>query len=348
MTHEAVAADFLNGYEKLIFDMDGVLTSEQNYWNAAALAVYELLCSKHYFGTQQLDFQRVFSQTAQIRDALMYGDKTIALLKNQGINTNWDLAYVLLAGITLLDDERDYSKVYSYFKEQNLNVPMLYEHACELLSRHYTGIDCTRFGELWTMLQTAFNEWYYGIKYFSVAYNRPVSEPQKPGFMEHEQPLHSIETTKYLLETLNRQGFKLAIGTGRPQMELEVPLKNWGLLQYFEKDACITHNHIIKAQEEQTDSNISLAKPHPFVFLKAAYGVDYSTKRLLEGDYDMEYIKKVLIIGDAGADILAAQNMGADFAAVLTGVSGQATRGYFEKQGANYILNSVNDLIKRK
>ena len=48
-----------------------------------------------------------------------------------------------------------------------------------------------------------------------------------------------------------------------------------------------------------------------------------------------------LIVGDAGADILAAKAMGADFCAVLTGVQGERARPYFEKLNAEYILNSV-------
>ena len=36
-------AKFLDKYDTVIFDMDGVITSEQNYWNCAALIVWEYL-----------------------------------------------------------------------------------------------------------------------------------------------------------------------------------------------------------------------------------------------------------------------------------------------------------------
>ena len=36
-------AKFLDKYDTVIFDMDGVITSEQNYWNCAALTVWEYL-----------------------------------------------------------------------------------------------------------------------------------------------------------------------------------------------------------------------------------------------------------------------------------------------------------------
>ena len=37
-------------YDTVIFDMDGVITSEEMYWNAAALTVYEYINSSDYFG----------------------------------------------------------------------------------------------------------------------------------------------------------------------------------------------------------------------------------------------------------------------------------------------------------
>ena len=77
------------------------------------------------------------------------------------------------------------------------------------------------------------------------------------------------------------------------------------------------------------------------MFLKALYGTDYDDLRLYRGDYDPEPIRRTLVVGDAGSDILAAKAMGADFLAVLTGVSGERARSYFEEIGAEYILPNV-------
>ena len=88
-----------------------------------------------------------------------------------------------------------------------------------------------------------------------------------------------------------------------------------------------------------------LAKPAPFSFLKAAFGTKYDDRSLALGQYDPQPLKQVLIVGDAGADILAAKAMHTDFAAVLTGVNGQQARAYFEKEGATYICDSVLDLM---
>ena len=80
--------------------------------------------------------------------------------------------------------------------------------------------------------------------------------------------------------------------------------------------------------------------------MKALYGTDYDDKRLVSGDYDKSKIAGTLVVGDAGADILAAKAMGADFCAVLTGIQGEKGREYFEENGAEYILPSVIDFLE--
>ena len=92
--------------------------------------------------------------------------------------------------------------------------------------------------------------------------------------------------------------------------------------------------------------NGTFTKPHPYMFLKALYGTDYDDKKLIDGNYNKNKIKTTLVVGDAGADILAAQAMGADFCAVLTGIQGEKARKYFENLKAAYILNSVLDFVE--
>ncbi len=59
-------------------------------------------------------------------------------------------------------------------------------------------------------------------------------------------------------------------------------------------------------------------------------------------------VKKTLVVGDAGADILAAKAMGAGFCAVLTGIQGEKAREYFKSLNAEYILNSVEDFLEEE
>lgn len=91
-------------------------------------------------------------------------------------------------------------------------------------------------------------------------------------------------------------------------------------------DFC-NYDNVVEAEKEL--NNNALTKPHPYMFLKALYGTDYSNKRIVDGDYDKAKIKTTLVVGDAGADILAAQTMDADFCAVLTVIQGRESKRLF-------------------
>lgn len=331
---------FVKEFDKIIFDMDGVLTSEENYWNSAALTIYELLNSKKYFGNSTIHADEVFACTAKLRKEIFGDDRTIITLKNFGVNSNWDLAYLVLAGIVGLETS-DYEYVLNHYKQMNLAPPEIYDHADSLLQRRFKNTDCSRTGSLWAMLQIVFNEWYYGDKYFEIAYGKKSAELGKVGFMENEQPMHPAQDTINLLKFLTSNGITLGIGTGRPQFELDIPMKNCGIDGYFDKNSCITHDDIVASGKKL---NMFLAKPNPFTFLKAAFGKNYADEKIIGGDYDKDSISKILVVGDAGADILAAKAMGAKFAAVLTGINGKNARKYFEDMESDYIFDNVLEL----
>lgn len=86
----------------LIFDLDGVITSEQKYWNTARLNVWELITKPDYLGLTDY-----FGPTHPPQ-VLASGQQTINNdfiyeLKRRAINSNWDLTYFVfclhLAGI---------------------------------------------------------------------------------------------------------------------------------------------------------------------------------------------------------------------------------------------------------
>ena len=78
--------DFLKKYDTLIFDMDGVMTSEQGYWNATALSVYEMLHSKNYFGNEDVDINSLVKSVKAVREEIFFSDKLITALKKKGVN----------------------------------------------------------------------------------------------------------------------------------------------------------------------------------------------------------------------------------------------------------------------
>ena len=79
---------------------------------------------------------------------------------------------------------------------------------------------------------------------------------------------------------------------------------------------------------EQQGIHAEFTKPHPFMFLKGHYGGKISDLDIYNGRYDRAACKTNLVVGDAGADLFAAKEAGCAFAAVLTGVQGQAARAF--------------------
>jgi phosphoglycolate phosphatase-like HAD superfamily hydrolase len=78
----------------IVFDMDGVITSEAEYWNTADHTVLELFYGKQFIGLEDEMFLSVMIKPgASITLNHFVSQNFIALLRNNGLNTNWDLAY---------------------------------------------------------------------------------------------------------------------------------------------------------------------------------------------------------------------------------------------------------------
>lgn len=327
---------FLNGYDTIIFDMDGVITSEQNYWNAAALTVWEFLESGKYYGEGEFSPAAALESLIDIRKSLFCGDEIITALKERGVNSNWDLAYIVFcaavanAPLSPIANGGGALELYSEAAER----------AAAALNRDigYTR----RGGELWLALRDAFQEWYLGDEGYESLYGRRPRQEGKPGLCREEKPIIGLDLLKSLLAALNERGKRLCIATGRPRFEMLLPLRLWGIENEFDPDGLCSFDAVERAERETGISPLS--KPHPYIFIKAALGLDFSDKAIVGGDYPKGF-DRVLTVGDSGADALAANAMGADFAAVLTGISGGGGRDYFKEQNAKYILNSLSDFF---
>lgn len=326
---------FLDKYDTLIFDMDGVITSEESYWNCAALAVWE------YMRGGKINSAECMARLKEIRAEVFFNDELICVLKGKGVNSNWDLGYVtvLMAWICSGRDTVSLDGVLAYAKSLPDNIIEVYD----TLSRRCheaAGYDyrwLLRNGVMWQTMQELFQEWLLGDK---LCGHLPMNAG-KPGLLYREEPIVDKARLVKLLKELGSKK-RLCTGTGRPYVEMIQPLSDWGVTDCFAKDGLCCYDHV-RAAEKTLGCN-KLTKPHPYMFLKALYGTDFDDGRLLAGEYDKTKIPRTLVIGDAGADILAAQAMGADFCAVLTGINGSAARGYFEKLNADYIIDSVLDL----
>src|SRR5438309_314106 len=96
----------------LIFDLDGVITSEEAYWDAAGLTLHELLYSPRYWdiegncpGEQDKQYHPTATaeESRRISRAIL-PEAEILALKARAINSNWDTCYaaVCLRLINLL------------------------------------------------------------------------------------------------------------------------------------------------------------------------------------------------------------------------------------------------------
>lgn len=344
----ATLAPFLDKYEYIIFDMDGVITSEQNYWDIAALTVYELLNASHYYGTMPFDPSDALRRVKEIRSEVFCNDKTITLVKERGVNSNWDLGYIVFAYI-LTGRCKTYEDVYSYIEKSSLMAFDLYEECAHLLSEklNLPKEVCRRNEPVWNMCRDCFQEWYFGSDEFEVFYNVKPRCAGKESMEMREVPAIELFDIISVLEELKSSGKKLMIATGRSDRDVSNPMKLWDIRKYFEMDAIATYTHITKAEEHflKKGEKVLLTKPEPYIFLKALYRTDYPDEKIVAGDYDKSLISKALVVGDAGSDLFAAKRMGADFLAVLTGVSGEKAKGYFESENAEYILPSIKAMI---
>ena len=101
----------------IVFDLDGVITSEEAYWDAAGLTLHELLYSPRYWdvdgstlGAGEQDKQdRKYSPAATTEESrsisrAILPEPEILALKARAINSNWDVCYaaVCLRLINLL------------------------------------------------------------------------------------------------------------------------------------------------------------------------------------------------------------------------------------------------------
>jgi len=332
-------ASFLDKYDTIIFDLDGVITREQQYWNAAALTVWEFLYSKNYFGKEHLDAPKLMKNYTDIRNKVFADDKLITLFKSKGVNSNWDLGYIIFATVMLNDGNFDKA----FLASQNYSDNILDDYP--IIAHKLTaklGIDCERNSELWLSMQSCFQEWFLGDTLFTKKYNKNPILSGKSGLCYEEEPIIDGEKLITIMKMLHEKGVRLCVASGRPLEEAMTAIEKFKILEYLDPNAIICYNFVEIAEAEL---GINLTKPHPFMFTKAMLGASFPNKKLLEGDFPKEQLKRTLGVGDAGADILSAHNSGMDFCAVLTGISGKAAKGYFEQEKAEFILDSLEDFL---
>ena len=92
----------------IVFDLDGVITSEEAYWITAGLVLHQLLFSPHYWNIADpvpTDYQDYQPPAPEEYEQVAHATLPIAIilkLKARSINSNWDTCYIA-ACICLID-----------------------------------------------------------------------------------------------------------------------------------------------------------------------------------------------------------------------------------------------------
>jgi phosphoglycolate phosphatase-like HAD superfamily hydrolase len=366
----------------VLFDVDGVLLSEEHYFDASALTVWEMLISSNYLALAPEQFKTDYTEAEikHIRENVFQEDQVLKFMKSRGLNANWDMIYLAFSQqlIHLLsqikDNEaakidqwltnpihyetlRDIGTVLSQYQvELNFNLFVdefsrteatkqeLFEYL-NALSKEKLGVETSIFqkGELWSICEHVSQEWYVGDENVLVSTGRPSVQTGKKGFLANETTLAPAQEIAALFQHLTTNGITIGIGTGRPELETIQPFKHLNWLKYFDENRIITADEVSKAEQEKQQPK-SLSKPHPFTYIMGLKGKETSAIDCLNIPLPIQKGKEVLVVGDSLADLLAARQLGCQFAAVLTGLSGKDARQSFEQHQADYILDSILDI----
>lgn len=367
----------------ILFDVDGVLLSEERYFDASALTVWELLHSEKYLGLGPEKFKTELAdhEISAIRQSVFEHDRVLKFFKSRGLNANWDMIYLtfsfqlihLLSQI--IEDERtkisnwlqddidrntllemkevftkyklevQYDLFIQEFQRSTAERKDLYQHL-NILAEQKLGVKTSIFNvksALWSVCEHVSQEWYVGDEHVLASTGRPSVQIGKKGFLAEEKTLASPEKISQLFQELSDEGFLIGIGTGRPELETVKPFEYLNWLSYFDRNHIVTADEVLHAEREQP-GYAPLSKPHPYTYIQAMKGKQVSVSDCLTTNLPIENGDQLLVVGDSLADLLAARTIGCSFAAVLTGLSGKDARAEFEEHHADFILDSVLDV----
>lgn len=273
----------------IVFDLDGVITSEEAYWDAAGLTLHELLYSPRYWnlGAAREYHPAATAEESRCISRATFPESEILALKARAINSNWDTCYitVCLQLIDLLARLPDLPALLplrpwdaqwiAAFRTQTADVKgpsgklgfaifelppfqgyaglelinRLDEYASAVSGYPIAGV-FSRHSPFWPFCQNVFQEWYLGDELYMSEYGHAPAQPGKPGCVHFERPLLPTELVRTTLETLHQQGYVLGFATGRSLREAETPLKMQGLLSFFAEAHISTYDYVEHAEAE--------------------------------------------------------------------------------------------------
>ncbi|MEW6201154.1 MAG: HAD hydrolase-like protein [bacterium] len=389
-----------NSFQKIntiLFDSDGVITTEREYWLAAELTILELLYGEQWIGLNDNGLRVIlYKPGAPVILGKLVNRDFSESLKIRGINSNWDLTYFscalyLIEIFKLIHDknkltdlltsgfaEETFKKIGDALTKRTIEITSLdkitedFFQASDRLKlesteegKNYTdkrfltaalnerlkiqcGIEMPVFSgndDLWHICQTLFQEWYLGDNLLERLQKKKLSKISKAGLIEYEMPIIPTGRIMEIFSMLKEANIIIGIATGRPYEELITPLKRWGLLNFFDLSRIATHREVQRAELllKGSGNSKSLSKPNPYIYLKALFP-DKRPEEILEMRLPLENGDTVLVVGDSASDILAAKQMGAQSAVVLSEVKNPDTVAGLKGLEPDYVLKDVNGL----
>jgi phosphoglycolate phosphatase-like HAD superfamily hydrolase len=128
----------------LIFDLDGVITSEESYWDCAGLTLHELLYSPRYWNVAQAANYRPAANAQESREISRQTlpEWLILSFKARALNSNWDTCYAAVC-LHLVD-------LLAHLPEPSKLLPLEPSDA-DWITRLRTQVAETRLGERWNI-----------------------------------------------------------------------------------------------------------------------------------------------------------------------------------------------------
>ncbi|UXR79131.1 MULTISPECIES: HAD hydrolase-like protein [unclassified Staphylococcus] len=362
----------------VLFDVDGVFLDESRCFDVSALTVYELLYDKAYLNLKEgiaLD-ALTESEIMTIRNELFENDLILHRLKSLGINSNWDMLFIVFS-VHLIDllkslpeaeklsflDESTFSEtsikaLQSHIKSSHIDYALpldFLNHLTEGKEQIYEGLKAYAANilqtdkvalfdinsPLWQLAQELYQEWYLGTKLYEEVEKKEAKTNYKKGYIYDEVVLAPIDGIRSLLQDLKEAGYLIAIATGRTRVETLIPFEALGLLSYFDDSHIVTASEVIQAEKQYPELK-PLGKPNPFSYVATYDGNDTSKYH----DYATNQVNRlhhheVTIVGDSLADLLSAQKVNARFIGTLTGLKGTEAAEELDSKGADELVNHV-------
>lgn len=263
-------------YERVIFDLDGVLLDERPYWDAALRAAL-----------RGWEFSR--DDLAALADYAFLERGLQRITKRRGCNSNWDLAAALRKAYGWSCDytwdampEGDYARIVDYLEQGASEYWRIHgDSAARRSGDPLAGFGIDRQGEEYAETRAAFQK--------------------ELGDDVPSQPAVEAARITSLFAALAEDGRQLGVCTGRKRSEALGPIAENGWGERFPRGWIVCADDCERA--EKATGCAPLGKPHWFPLVAALVGYNEAVESVRTG-LDQMSIPRALYVGDGLADFL--------------------------------------------